>query len=152
MENDIDRQMAEGISKICSVKNQNCNNCPFYIGECPFEIKPVSWLEPTKPLIEENKEDLREYVEDLLGEKLPDYEPIEKSEVTQTEEPESEIISQETVGTWEIRTTMSKGLFSKYIFICSKCGYQKESYFSSPMGTCPNCDKTDFSNIINKIE
>ena len=42
-------------------------------------------------------------------------------------------------GTWLVSTTMGS-VFTKYVFICSKCGYRKESFFSiTPMTYCPEC-------------
>ncbi len=44
-------------------------------------------------------------------------------------------------GTWLVSTSMGS-VFSKYVFICSKCGYRKESMFSfTPMTNCPECEK-----------
>ena len=44
-------------------------------------------------------------------------------------------------GTWLLSTTMGS-VFTKFVFICSKCGYKKESVFSvPPVAYCPECEK-----------
>ena len=50
-------------------------------------------------------------------------------------------IDDDADGTWLVSTSMGS-VFSKYVFICSKCGYRKESMFSfTPMTNCPECEK-----------
>ena len=52
-----------------------------------------------------------------------------------------ELVDDDSDGTWIVSTTMG-GVFTKYVFICSKCGYRKESMFSfTPMTNCPECEK-----------
>lgn len=46
-------------------------------------------------------------------------------------------VNDDADGTWLVSTTMGS-VFTKYVFICSKCGYRKESMFSfTPMTNCP---------------
>ena len=66
-----------------------------------------------------------------------------KVEAPKVEEPkvEKKQVKDDSVGTWLVSTTMGSVL-SKYVFICSKCGYKKESYFSiPPTDFCPECGK-----------
>lgn len=50
-------------------------------------------------------------------------------------------VNDDADGTWLVSTTMGS-VFTKYVFICSKCGYRKESMFSfTPMTNCPECEK-----------
>ena len=39
----------------------------------------------------------------------------------------------------------------KYIFTCSTCGYQKESFFSTPIGVCPECEKKRTEQLIKNL-
>lgn len=51
------------------------------------------------------------------------------------------VANDDAEGTWLVSTSMGS-VFSKYVFICSKCGYRKESMFSfTPMTNCPECEK-----------
>ena len=54
------------------------------------------------------------------------------------EQPEEK---EDAAGTWLVSTTMGSVL-TKYVYICSKCGYRKESYLSiAPTTFCPECEK-----------
>ncbi|MBR3341631.1 MAG: hypothetical protein IKG30_08420 [Clostridiales bacterium] len=56
-------------------------------------------------------------------------------------EPPVPQVDDDSVGTWLVSTTMGS-FFTKYVFICSKCGYKKESVFSlTPTSLCPECEK-----------
>ena len=67
--------------------------------------------------------------------------PAEKAAAPKAAVPELPKPSSETQGTWLVSTTMG-GVFSKYVFICSKCGYKKESFLSvAPTSNCPECEK-----------
>ena len=51
------------------------------------------------------------------------------------------VANDDAEGTWLVSTSMGS-VFTKYVFICSKCGYRKESMFSfTPMTNCPECEK-----------
>ena len=70
----------------------------------------------------------------------------EQAEEPVAEEPAPEAVGMQkedddSNGTWLVSTTQG-GVFTKYVFICSKCGYRKESMFSiTPMTVCPECEK-----------
>ena len=71
----------------------------------------------------------------------------EETEVKEAEQPREAAVIEQTKadddsdGTWIVSTTMG-GVFTKYVFICSKCGYKKESVFSmTPLSYCPECEK-----------
>lgn len=113
-------QLLRGVYRMC-VNRDDCKDCPFYITKCTFgEPKPGTWF---------------------------DEETIEIPVVTEIEKPaEKETVLQPqnddgSDGTWLVSTTMGS-MFTKYVFICSKCGYKKESVFSiTPMTYCPECEK-----------
>ena len=138
-----------GIITLCS-KKDNCNNCPFFMSGCVFgNEKPKTWENRPDIKISSTREELREFAEDILGEPLPELEPKEqkpKFQIKQqnnAQEPQAPLSTTEvnnTHGSWEIRTTVS-GVFTKYVFICTKCGYEKESVLSIPPGACPECSK-----------
>ena len=72
--------------------------------------------------------------------------PVSQSAPLQDSQPALQPVMQQTAnedadGTWLVSTTMGS-VFTKYVFICSKCGYRKESMFSfTPMTNCPECEK-----------
>ena len=136
-------QLLRGIYRLC-VNKDDCTDCPFYITKCTFEEpKPRTWFdeetieikaeaepEPTPAPVEEKETPLIEAIENAIE---------EEPEVQQPEEDDSD-------GTWLVSTTMGS-VFSKYVYICSKCGYKKESVFSlTPMTKCPECEKSKAMN------
>ena len=136
-------QLLRGIYRLC-VNKDDCTDCPFYITKCTFEEpKPRTWFdeetieikaeaepEPTPAPVEEKETPLIEAIENAIE---------EEPEVQQPEEDDSD-------GTWLVSTTMGT-VFSKYVYICSKCGYKKESVFSlTPMTKCPECEKRKAMN------
>lgn len=134
MSNDIKEQQVDqllrGVYRMC-VNRDDCSNCPFYISKCTFgEPKPRTWFD-----------------EETIEIQAAPAEPVEETEVKEAEQPrEAAVIKQtkaddDSDGTWIVSTTMG-GVFTKYVFICSKCGYKKESVFSmTPLSYCPECEK-----------
>ena len=125
-------QLLRGIYRMC-INRDDCKDCPFFITKCTFEEpKPRTWFDEetieVKP-VEENAPSAQETV--VEAEKAVEVpEPIGM----QKEDDDSD-------GTWLVSTTQG-GVFTKYVFICSKCGYKKESMFSiTPMTVCPECEK-----------
>ena len=120
--NQLVDQLLRGIYRLC-VNKDDCSDCPFYGTKCMFEEpKPRTWFD------EETIEIRAEPVQ------------IEAEEKT---EPVIAVVKDDdgTEGTWLLSTSMGS-VFSKYVFICSKCGYRKESVFSlTPMTSCPECEK-----------
>lgn len=123
-------QLLRGIYRLC-VNKDDCADCPFYVTKCTFgEPQPRTWFdeetieiqaEPTPEPVEEKETPLIEAIEHAIE-----------------EEPEED---DNTEGTWLVSTTMGS-VFSKYVYICSKCGYRKESVLSlTPMTRCPECEK-----------
>lgn len=123
-------QLLRGIYRLC-VNKDDCADCPFYVTKCTFgEPQPRTWFdeetieiqaEPTPEPVEEKETPLIEAIEHAIE-----------------EEPEAD---DNTEGTWLVSTTMGS-VFSKYVYICSKCGYRKESVLSlTPMTRCPECEK-----------
>ena len=127
----ITEQLLNGIGRLCKEK-EDCNGCIFYSSECLFgDPKPRTWFEESKA---EEK-----IVETPASEPEPAPEPA-------APEPAAPVIpapatEPEHSGTWLVSTTMGSVL-SKYVFICSKCGFRKESYLSiAPSSFCPECEK-----------
>lgn len=129
-------QLLIGISKLCAGR-EDCTACPFFIEECVFDDpKPKTWV----------SEEIS--VEVPAEEVVSEASPVEK--VSVKSEPEvAQVVEQEPVppqeddspATWLLSTSMGS-VFTKYVFICSKCGFKKESVFSIPPITfCPECEK-----------
>ena len=127
-------QLLRGVSGLCASK-EDCTDCPFHGSECFFgEPKPATWL-GAKPA-EIKKETKTEVKEEVKAEVKPAEEVAAPKAAAQLPKP-----SAETQGTWLVSTTQG-GVFSKYVFICSKCGYKKESFLSvAPTANCPECEK-----------
>ena len=119
-------QLLRGIYRLC-VNKDDCADCPFYVTKCTFgEPQPRTWFdeetieiqaEPTPEPVEEKETPLIEAIEHAIE-----------------EEPEAD---DNTEGTWLVSTTMGS-VFSKYVYICSKCGARTDSVHSlTPMTRCP---------------
>lgn len=122
-------QLLRGVYRMC-VNRDDCRDCPFYISKCSFgEPKPSTWFD------EETIEIQAEPVTIEPADKEVAEQPKEAAVVEQLKEDDN------SDGTWIVSTTMG-GVFTKYVFICSKCGYKKESVFSmTPLSYCPECEK-----------
>ena len=137
-------QLLKGVSALCADRAE-CDGCPFYTSECVFEEpKPKSWFsdEKTEVKVEAKVEPAKEIAEEkkvaatAAPEEKPEIAELHPKEEEKPAEPEDT-----TNGTWIVSTTMG-GVFTKYVFICSKCGYKKESILSiPPMSFCPECEK-----------
>ena len=127
-------QLLQGIYRLC-VNTDDCSSCPFYVTKCTFgEPRPRSWFD--EETIEVKAEADPMPVEETETE-TPLIEAIENA-IEAPEEPEE---YDDSDGTWLVSTTMGS-VFSKYVYICSKCGYKKESVLSlTPMTKCPECEK-----------
>ena len=127
-------QLLQGIYRLC-VNTDDCSSCPFYVTKCTFgEPRPRSWFD--EETIEIKAEADLTPVEETKTE-TPLIEAIENA-IETPEEPEE---YDDSDGTWLVSTTMGS-VFSKYVYICSKCGYKKESVLSlTPMTRCPECEK-----------
>ena len=131
-------QLLRGIYRMC-VNRDDCKDCPFYITKCTFEEpKPRTWFD--EETIEIQPEIKPEHTPEKKHEK--EKEIIEEvEEPKEKETPEAPKENDDSEGTWLVSTAMGS-VFSKYVFICSKCGYKKESVFSmTPMTRCPECEK-----------
>ncbi len=128
-------QLLRGIYRMC-VNRDDCNDCPFYISKCSFgEPKPKTWFD------EETIEIQAEPVIEEEPEMVEAPEPQPQEIVAEEPRPIVENTDNDSDGTWIVSTTMG-GVFTKYVFICSKCGYRKESVFSmTPLSYCPECEK-----------
>ncbi len=124
-------QLLQGIYRLC-VNKDDCSSCPFYVTKCTFgEPRPRTWFDEETIEIKAEADPIP--VEETETE-TPLIEAIENAIEEEPEEDDSE-------GTWIVSTTMGS-VFSKYVYICSKCGYKKESVFSlTPMTKCPECEK-----------
>ena len=122
-------QLLRGVYRMC-VNRDDCRDCPFYISKCSFgEPKPSTWFD------EETIEIQAEPVTIEPADKEVAEQPKEAAVVEQLKDNDN------SDGTWIVSTTMG-GVFTKYVFICSKCGYKKESVFSmTPLSYCPECEK-----------
>ena len=127
-------QLLQGIYRLC-VNTDDCSSCPFYVTKCTFgEPRPRSWFDEETIEIKAESDPIP--VEETATE-TPLIEAIENA-IEAPEEPEE---YDDSDGTWLVSTTMGS-VFTKYVFICSKCGYRKESMFSfTPMTNCPECEK-----------
>lgn len=126
-------QLLRGIYRMC-VNRDDCNGCPFYITKCMFEEpKPSTWFDEDTIEIR-HLFDIPKPSEEPAA---PEIQPAAATEeVSETLKP-----ADDSDGTWLVSTTMGS-VFTKYVFICSKCGYRKESIFSiTPMTFCPECEK-----------
>ena len=142
-------QLLSGISKLCAGRN-DCNACPFFAEECVFgDPKPSTWIsEETKAeAVEAEVEAMPETAPEVVPEvatDAPEEKVVEQPDNSEkTEDQPSPVPSQEdeSPATWLLSTSMGS-VFTKYVFICSKCGYKKESVFSIPPITfCPECEK-----------
>ena len=129
-------QLLRGIYRLC-VNKDDCADCPFYVTKCTFgEPQPRTWFD--EETIEIQAEPTPEPVEEK---ETPLIEAIEHAIEEEPEVPEEPEADDDTEGTWLVSTTMGS-VFSKYVYICSKCGYRKESVLSlTPMTRCPECEK-----------
>ena len=127
-------QLLRGIYRMC-VNRDSCEGCPFYITKCAFEEpKPREWFDIETIIPEEKAPVPEEFKADEVSQAPETAEPSETPVIPQDKDEDS-------VGTWIVSQTMGSVL-SKYVYICSKCGYKKESYFSlSTMSFCPECEK-----------
>ena len=127
-------QLLQGIYRLC-VNTDDCSSCPFYVTKCTFgEPRPRSWFDEETIEIKAEADPIP--VEETETE-TPLIEAIENA-IEAPEEPEE---YDDSDGTWLVSTTMGS-VFSKYVYICSKCGYKKESFFSiTPITYCPECEK-----------
>lgn len=139
---ELQEQLLRGVHRMC-VSREDCNDCPFYITKCVFEdSKPRTWsiAEPVeiKPAPEHLPVPPKEQVKEVA--ETAEDEPA--AEETAAPQPQPQTQAQDDAdGTWLMSTTMGSA-FTKYVFICSKCGYKKESYFSiAPTSYCPECEK-----------
>ena len=131
-------QLLRGVYRMC-VNRDNCDGCPFYITKCTFEEpKPRTWFDEETITIQ-TAPDIGSVPEEPAAPVVPaapaaPVVPIAEETAEKPAEKESE-------GTWIVSTTMGTA-FTKYVFICSKCGYRKESFFSiTPITYCPECEK-----------
>ena len=133
-------QLLRGVYRMCVTRDE-CKGCPFYITKCTFgEPKPAAWFDEETieikavPETEKPAEEVAE--EPQQTQPQPEEQPQTSSEVVEQIKQDDD-----SDGTWIVSTTMG-GVFTKYVFICSKCGYRKESMFSiTPLTFCPECAK-----------
>ncbi len=138
-------QLLRGVYRMC-INRDDCNGCPFYITKCTFEEpKPRTWFDEEtieiKPAPEVEKpaeEEISEQPVAPVHLPAPTPAPAPVVPVEAAEQPQT---ADDSDGTWLVSTTMGS-VFTKYVFICSKCGYKKESIFSmTPITYCPECEK-----------
>ena len=124
-------QLLRGIYRLC-INKDDCADCPFYVTKCTFEEpKPSTWFDEETIEIQAEPTPVEE-----TEQETPLIKAIENA-IEAPEEPEED----DSEGTWIVSTTMGS-VFSKYVYICSKCGYKKESVLSlTPMTRCPECEK-----------
>ncbi len=117
-------QLLKGIYRLCAGKD-DCTGCPFYDAKCVFEEpKPRTWFEEESEKVQEAP-----------------AAPAVSAPAAETPAAEQPAEKEDEAGTWLVSTTMGSVL-TKYVYICSKCGYRKESYLSiAPTTFCPECEK-----------
>lgn len=125
-------QLLQGIYRLC-INKDDCADCPFYVTKCTFgEPRPRTWFDEETIEIKAEPTPVEEPEQET-----PLIEAIENA-IEAPEEPEE---YDDSDGTWLVSTTMGS-VFSKYVYICSKCGFKKESVLSlTPMTKCPECEK-----------
>ena len=125
-------QLLRGIYRLC-VNKDDCSDCPFYGTKCMFEEpKPRTWFD---------EDTIEIQTEPVHIEAVEKREPVVRETVAAAPVQEPDDDDDDTEGTWLVSTTMGS-VFSKYVYICSKCGYRKESVLSlTPMTSCPECEK-----------
>ena len=125
-------QLLQGIYRLC-INKDDCSSCPFYVTKCTFgEPRPRTWFDEETIEIQAEPTPVEEPEQET-----PLIEAIENA-IEAPEEPEE---YDDSDGTWLVSTTMGS-VFSKYVYICSKCGFKKESVLSlTPMTKCPECEK-----------
>ena len=132
-------QLLRGVYRMC-VNRDDCYGCPYFITKCSFgEPKPKTWFdEDTIETPSVSKKAL--FFTEGAGERMKESAEIVELPKAQ-EEPVQPKADDDSEGTWLVSTSMGS-VFSKYVFICSKCGYKKESFLSmTPMSYCPECEK-----------
>ena len=149
----ISNQVIMGIHRLCT-EREGCFGCPFFLEHCVFdEPKPKTWFDekksvrvppvppvPPVPIVPEIPEPV--YGDEVVEE--PKTKET-KSKDTKSKETKAKDDKEED-GTWLLSTTMG-GLFTKYVYICSKCGYRKESVLAiAPVTFCPECEKRKAQN------
>jgi rubrerythrin len=96
------------------------------------EPKPRTWFD---------EDTIEIQTEPVHIEAVEKREPVVREPVAAAPVQEPDDDDDDTEGTWLVSTTMGS-VFSKYVYICSKCGYRKESVLSlTPMTSCPECEK-----------
>jgi DNA-directed RNA polymerase subunit RPC12/RpoP len=127
-------QLLQGIYRLC-VNTDDCSSCPFYVTKCTFgEPRPRSWFD-------EETIEIKAETEPTPVEETETETPLIKAIENAIEAPEGPEEYDDSDGTWLVSTTMGS-VFSKYVYICSRCGYKKESVLSlTPMTKCPECEK-----------
>lgn len=125
-------QLLRGVYRVC-VNRDECYGCPFFYTRCLLgEPKPKTWFDedtiagvrPAPTIIEAFNEEPAEEPAAPAPAPAPAVEPDDDSE-----------------GTWIVSASMGS-VFTKYVYICSKCGFKKESVFSlTPMTSCPECER-----------
>lgn len=127
-------QLLQGIYRLC-VNTDDCSSCPFYVTKCTFgEPRPRSWFD-------EETIEIKAEADPIPVEETETETPLIEAIGNAIEAPEEPEEYDDSDGTWLVSTTMGS-VFSKYVYICSKCGYKKESVLSlTPMTKCPECEK-----------
>ena len=127
-------QLLRGVYRLC-VNMDDCFGCPFHKNNCMFgEPKPKTWFD-------------EETIQAPVASKKRPVTFV-ANEAPEPPKPEVPPVEDDSDGTWLLSASMGS-VFSKYVFICSKCGYKKESVLSlTPMSTCPECEKR---KAINKL-
>lgn len=127
-------QLLQGIYRLC-INTDDCSSCPFYVTKCTFgEPRPRTWFD-------EETIEIKAEADSIPVEETETETPLIKAIENAIEAPEEPEEYDDSDGTWLVSTTMGS-VFSKYVYICSKCGYKKESVLSlTPMTKCPECEK-----------
>ena len=120
-------QLLKGVYRLC-VNMDECYGCPFHKNKCVFgEPKPKTWFDEDSIQVPVATHTPVTFVAEAEPDTKPEIPPKDDDD--------------DSNGTWILSTSMGS-VFSKYVFICSKCGYKKESVLAlTPMSTCPECEK-----------
>lgn len=156
-------QISRGVSNFCK-RQPSCDGCMFNgNGVCDFGTpSPKTWsfdsdvpgakVQETKKVEKAVKPTKAKEVEKAADKTV-------KSEVVKPKEDkpkaETNILAnnvtpeeaEQIMGTWVVHKISSSGFITRYLYKCSKCGYEKESVLSL-VGPCPNCEQQKMAFMV----
>ena len=100
---------------------------------------------------QDNSEDIKEKEPEVVAEEqTTDIATVE--EETKVEEElhtPTNVTSLQSI--WQIKGPIDTKLFTKRTYVCSVCGYQRESVLT-PIGPCPECEQRKSADLFKKFK